>query len=142
MKKALLIFQILIRAVGTVMLILGLLSWTGLDPTLNLIKLHMLLGILLVISLWGLIFLGLRTHISPGLLVLMFGWSLVLPILGMSQSQILQGSAHWVLQVMHILIGIGALGQSEMVGGRIKTRLEEEASKVHKRPVRKVRVSD
>jgi hypothetical protein len=140
MKKALTIFQILVRATGTVVLILGLLFWAGLDP--NLIKIHVVIGAALVISLLGLVFLAVRFHVAAGLIVLMIGWTVVLPVLGLTQAQILLGPAHWVIHIVHLLVGIGALGQAEMLGGRIKENIEEEASKVHRRPTRKVRVSD
>jgi hypothetical protein len=138
MKNALTTFQILVRATGTVVLILGLLFWAGLDP--NLIKIHVVLGGALVLSLWGLAFLAARARVSAGLVVLTIAWSLVLPALGLTQAQILLGPAHWVIHVVHLLVGIGALGQAEILGGRIKTHLEE-ASKTNKRPTRRVRVN-
>jgi hypothetical protein len=141
MKNALTTFQILVRATGTVMLILGLLYWGGVDPSHNLIKIHILMGGLLVLSLWGLAFLAVRTRVSTGLVVLTFAWSLVLPTLGLTQAKFLISPAHWVVQVFHLLVGIGVLGQAEILGGRIKTNLEE-VTKTNKRPTRRVRVND
>jgi hypothetical protein len=136
LKNALTTIQILIRIAGTVILILGLAFWAGLDP--NLIKIHIVVGGVLVLLLWGLAFLGVRARVSAGLVALDVAWSLVLPALGVTQAQILLGPAHWVIHIVHLLVGIGVLGQAEMLGGRIKTNLE--ASRASKRPTRRVRV--
>lgn len=137
MKNALTTIQILIRTAWTLVLILGLLFWAGLDP--NLIKIHLVIGGVLVLSLWGLAFLGARARVSAGLVVMDVAWSLVLPALGLTQALILLGPAHWIIHIVHLLVGIGALAQAEMLGGRIKTSLE--ASKINKHPTRRVRVS-
>jgi hypothetical protein len=122
MKNALTTIQILIRLTGTVVLILGLLFWAVLDP--NLIKIHIVVGGVLVLLLWGLAFLAVRARVSTGLVVLDVAWSLVLPALGLTQAQILPGPAHWVIHVVHLLVGMGALGQAEMMAGRIKANLD------------------
>ena len=122
MKNALTTIQILIRLTGTVVLILGLLFWADLDP--NLIKIHIVVGGVLVLLLWGLAFLAVRARVSTGLVVLDIAWSLVLPALGLTQAQILPGPAHWVIHVVHLLVGMGALGQAEMMAGRIKANLD------------------
>ena len=141
MKKVLTIIQMLIRTDWTVLLILGLIFWGGLAP--NLIIWHMALGIFLALLLWGLAFLGIRTRVPAGLVVLIVAWSLVLPALGLTQAQIFPSwSGHWIVKIVHLVVAVAALGQAEMLGGRIKENLEEEASKVHKRPTRKVRVSN
>ena len=143
MKKALTIIQMIIRTDWTVLLIIGLIFWGGIAP--NLIVIHMGLGILLALLLWGLAFLGIRTRVPAGLVILIFAWSLVLPALGLLQAQILPSwSGHWIIKIVHVLVALAALAQAEMMGGRIKENLEleEEANKAHRRPTRKVRVSD
>jgi len=138
MKTALTIFQIVARTAWTLVLILGLIFWGGLAP--DLIIVHMALGIVLSLLLLGLAILGVRTRVPTGMVVLIIAWSLVLPTLGMTQAQIFPDwSGHWIIKIVHLLVGIGALVQAEMLGGQIKTNLEE-ASRTHKRPTRKVRV--
>ncbi len=140
MKNALTTIQMLIRLVWTVMLILGLLFWGGLDPSQNLIKIHMFVGVVLVLLLWGLAYLAVRARVEAGLVGVLIAWSVVLPTLGMTQSKILPNSpVHWGIYVLHLLVGIGALALAETLGGRVNSNLE--ASKVSKRPVRRVRVS-
>ena len=38
----------------------------------------------------------------------------------MTQTQLLPGSWHWVIQVLHLLLGLGAMGQGEGLAARIK----------------------
>ena len=73
----------------------------------------MLSGLVLVISLWVLAFLAIQSGVSPrqGVVSLILG--LVVLALGMTQQRILPGSAHWIVQVVHLLIGLGAIGQAQ-----------------------------
>ena len=129
MKNAVATVQILIRIAGIIMLILGLAFWGGLSPTL--INIHIVVGGVLVLLMWGLAYLAARAGAPTSLVILDVAWSLVLPALGMTQAQLLLGPAHWVIHVIHLLVGIGALGQAEMLAGRAKSSLEA------KRPVRR-----
>ena len=138
MKMALSIIQNVMRLAWTVAIILGLLFWGGLDPNAVLRRIHLGVGVVLVLSLWALAFVAARARVMPGLVALMVAWSLVLPALGLAQKSILPGTGHWIIQVVHLLVGIGALGLAEMLGGRTKTRLEELVQ-VSRRPVRRVR---
>ena len=40
--------------------------------------------------------------------------------LGLTQDQMLLGDAHWVIRVLHLLVGLGAIGQSEGLAVRIR----------------------
>ena len=140
MKRALSIIQNVIRLAWTVIIILGLLYWGGLDPDAVLRRIHLVMGIVLVVSLWALAGVAARARVQPALVGLMVAWSLVMAALGMWQKNILPGTVHWTIQILHLLVGIGALAQAEMIGGRIKTALEASI-KVSKHPVRRVRVS-
>ena len=45
---------------------------------------------------------------------------LLVVFVGLSQQSWLVGSAHWVIQVLHLLIGLLAIGIGEMIGARYK----------------------
>jgi hypothetical protein len=45
---------------------------------------------------------------------------LVVLVLGMTQTSLLPGSSHWVIQVLHLLIGMAAVGSGEAIGGRLR----------------------
>jgi hypothetical protein len=118
MRIATTIFQMLLRIAGLTAIILGLLFWTG--NLLPMIPIHMLAGLTVVLSLWILAGLAARAGVHLGLVALAFVWGLIVPILGLTQNQLLPGSWHWVIQVIHLLVGIGALGQGEGLARRIK----------------------
>jgi hypothetical protein len=118
MRTATLVIQILVRLIGLIMIILGLLFWTG--NALALIPVHMLLGLVLVILLWSLAVLGARAGVGAGLAGLGMAWGLIVVALGMMQNQLLPGEFHWVIKVLHLLVGIAALGLAERLAAAIK----------------------
>jgi hypothetical protein len=113
--------QMGIRVVGVVQLALGLLFWTG--NALGLVDLHQLLGILLVLGLWTQAALAHRAGVPAGLVAVAAVWGLVVPIVGLTQRELFPGSAHWVIQVVHLLLGIGLLALAENLAIRAKARL-------------------
>ncbi len=118
MKTATTVAQMLVRITGLILIVLGILFWTG--SAVALIPIHMLLGFVLVLSLWTLAGLAARVGVQPGLVALAVVWGLIVPIVGMMQTQLLPGNAHWVIQVLHLLLGVGAIGQAEGLAARIK----------------------
>ena len=118
MKTMTTIAQILVRAAGLTQIVLGVLFWTG--NALTLIPVHMLAGIVLVLSLWALAGLAAWAGVSRGLVALAIVWGLVVPILGLTQTQLLPGSLHWVIRVVHLLVGMGAMGLGERLAAQVK----------------------
>jgi hypothetical protein len=114
------IVQSLIRAAGIIQLALGALFWTY--NALNLIPMHMLVGLVLVLSLWVLAGIAARSGVNLAVVGVAFVWGAVVPLLGIAQTQILPGSAHWVVQVLHLLVGLTALALAEVLGRAIRTR--------------------
>ena len=45
---------------------------------------------------------------------------LIALLLGITQDSLLPGGAHWVIQVLHLLLGVAAVGSGEMIGGRLR----------------------
>jgi hypothetical protein len=80
----------------------------------------MLLGLVLVLSLWVLAFVAARSGVNPGLVIVAVVWGFIVIVFGMTQNSILPGSAHWVIKVLHLLVGLGAMGQAEALAARIK----------------------
>ncbi len=120
MKTATTVAQMLIRIVGLILIVLGVAFWTG--NARGLVSVHMLLGVVLVLALWTLAFLGVRAGVNWGLVVLAVLWGLLVAALGMVQVRLLPGSLHWIIQVLHLLIGLAAMGQGEALAARIKSR--------------------
>ncbi len=123
MKTATTIAQMLVRLMGVILIVLGVLFWTG--NALTLIPVHMTAGIILVLALWTLAGLALRAGVRPGIPILAIGWGVLVPVLGVTQQSLLPGPAHWVIQVLHLLVGLGAIGQAERLGALIKQALAQ-----------------
>ena len=113
--------QMAIRVVGVVQLVLGVIFWTG--NALGLVDLHQLIGILLVLGLWTQAVMAARAGVPGGLVAGAAVWGLLVPIVGLTQRDLLPGSAHWVIQVIHLLLGIGLIGLAENLATRAKARL-------------------
>ena len=120
MARTVFTLRILVRACALVLIVLGVLFWIG--RAFDLIGLHMLVGIVLVVVLWILAGLAIGARLAPGLVAFAFIWGLVVVALGMAHAQLLPGSAHWVIQVLHLLVGLSAVGLAETLGRRIVTR--------------------
>ncbi len=119
------ISQWVLRISAIIVLVLGILFWTNVINTDNsggIVLVHMLLGILVVIALWTLgIAQGMRGG-SFGLALATFVWGLLTLAIGLFQQKILPdpSSPHWIIQVIHLLLGLGAIGLGEMCAGRAK----------------------
>ena len=112
--------QMGIRVLGVLQLVLGILFWTG--NALGLVDLHQLIGILLVLALWTQAALAHRAGVPGGLVAGAVVLGLIVPIVGLTQREIFPGSAHWVIQVVHLLLGLGLLAMAENLATRAKAR--------------------
>jgi hypothetical protein len=121
MRSTVTAIQMFFRVAGVIQLVLGVAFWTG--NLLGLVDLHQLLGILLVLALWTLAALAARAGVPGGLAAGAVVLGLVVPIVGLTQRELLPGSAHWLIQVLHLLLGIGLLGLAENLATRAKARL-------------------
>ena len=118
MRTVATVAQWLVRVTGLIQIVLGLLFWTG--NQLTLVPVHMLVGLILVLSLWTVAFVAARSGVQPGFVAVAFLWGLVVLILGVEQTQILVGGGHWLVQVLHLLVGLVAIGMAEGLGRRIR----------------------
>ncbi|MBN8737347.1 MAG: hypothetical protein J0H27_13900 [Xanthomonadales bacterium] len=123
MKIAIIASRVLLGVSGVALLLLGILFWTG--HALTLVPLHMLLGALLVLSMWMLVAISLHARTAMGFAAVVLAWSLIVPLLGMTQMQLLPGSGHWMIQVLHLLVGIAAMG----LGGVLAKRLTAQQAR-------------
>ncbi|HEX5416723.1 MAG TPA: hypothetical protein VFZ25_13720 [Chloroflexota bacterium] len=121
MKTATTALQMIVRFCGVVLIVLGVLFWIG--TATGLVPVHMLLGLVLVLALWGLAILAGVSGGSAGFVALGIVWGLIVLALGMTQASILPGPSHVVIQILHLLVGLGALGIAESLGRGIKRRL-------------------
>jgi hypothetical protein len=120
MKTTTTVMQWLIRITGLIQIVLGTFIWTGNADAL--IPVHIASGSVLVLALAALAVLAARAGVQLGYVALAIGWALVLLILGLTQEQLLPDSGHWVIQVLHVLLGLGAIGLAEYLAAQIKGR--------------------
>ena len=120
MKSVTLIARSLLSLFGIALVVLGILFWTG--HALSLLPLHMLLGGLFVLCMWALAIVGFLVPGSRGFALVVLIWSLVVPALGVTQLSLLPGAGHWLIQVLHLLVGIIAMGLGHSLARRIGRR--------------------
>jgi hypothetical protein len=117
-KATAFILQMIVRVGGLAMIALGLLFWSG--NALSLIPVHMLLGLILVLCLWALAVLGAFARAGWGRIALAAVWGLITPVLGVTQGAIVPGDMHWIIQIVHLLVGLALMGQAEQLARRIR----------------------
>jgi hypothetical protein len=52
----------------------------------------------------------------------------LLALFGLFQKGWLVGPNHWVIQVVHLLLGLSAIGLAEMIGGRYRRMTANKAT--------------
>jgi uncharacterized membrane protein YuzA (DUF378 family) len=98
-------------------MVLGLLFWIAQVSASNMLRdilvpirsIHLMLGLAGVLALLA---LGTVAAVTSGIRVLGVGsmiYAFVVPALGMTQARLLVGDRHWLVQVAHLLVGIGAM---------------------------------
>jgi hypothetical protein len=112
-------FDYLVRIAGVLALLLGLALWGG--RLYDLINLHMVLGVAVVIGLWGLAALVLRRGGSPGLALGAAALGLATLALGPTQTRLLPGDLHWLVQVAHLLLGLGAIALGAVLARSLRS---------------------
>jgi hypothetical protein len=120
------IARMVVRIAGLIQLILGFIIWLGNADSLFLV--HIIIGSLLVVALLTLSYLAARSKIPISLMILAVVWALVLPVWGLIQEKLLPGTGHWIIQVLHLLCGVGAIGMAEMLSAQIR---KKSASPAH-----------
>jgi hypothetical protein len=120
MNRATSAFQILIRIAFPIQLVLGLLLWSS--TLLALVNVHRLLGLLLVLGLWGLAVTAAVARTSPAVVAFAVVYGLVVPVLGELQGTLMPGTTHWIIQAVHLLIGLGLVALAEWLGFLIRHR--------------------
>jgi len=118
MTKAAKVIQMLIRAFGVVQIVIGIAIWMGfgLRPPI----IHIALGLIFVLALWILAILGAQARAGVPLVALVMVWGAFMVVFGMAQAAILPGPHHWIVRVLHLLVGVAAMGQAEALAGRMK----------------------
>ncbi|HXX40215.1 MAG TPA: hypothetical protein VEP50_19025 [bacterium] len=118
MRGAVTALQMLIRLVWVVQVVLGMLLWAG--RALRFLPVHMLVGVVFVLLLWMLSALVMAGRVRTGLTPLTVLWGALTLALGLTQTRLMIGGAHWVVQVLHLLVGIGGIVLAERLAAKVK----------------------
>ncbi|HSU14119.1 hypothetical protein [Longimicrobium sp.] len=97
----------IVRLAGTLQLVLGALFWTGHAYTC--VPLHIIGGAAIVLALWTVAVLALIARTHRGLALFALLWGLALPAFGIRQATVLIGPMHWIVRVIHLLMGLAAM---------------------------------
>ena len=109
-----------IRLAGLGALVLGVLIWQGIVASLNL---HMALGLIvaLVLGLTAAVY-AIVDRVRIPLAIIALFWATVTVYIGVTQGQLMPGSNHGVIEIIHVILGIGAIGIAEALAGAIARR--------------------
>jgi hypothetical protein len=116
------VLVILVRIMFLVQLVLGISFWTG--HAFSLIGVHMLLGIAIVVCLWISSIVAAIVRAPAGIVVAGFVWGAIVVALGITQADLVPGTAHWTIQVLHLLVGFGAIGLNERLNRLTQGRIQ------------------
>ena len=108
--------RIAVRVLATLLLVVGILIWTGrVDPWRSL---HQSLGGLLALALLGVGIAGTQATRRAGPLVMAILWAVLLMGYGIAHARLWPGDMHWVAQALHVLIGLATVGMAEGMAAR------------------------
>jgi hypothetical protein len=110
MRTATAVILWIVRVAGVLQLLSGALFWAGRGT--DYVPLHVVVGVSIVLALWTLAVFAFVARTRPGLAVFALIWGLVLPAFGIRQAAILIGPMHWIVRVVHLLMGLFAIGMA------------------------------
>jgi hypothetical protein len=121
MERATKIALMTLRASAGLLILLGLGIWTG--KVDGLIPVHAVLGFALVGSLWTICYTASRAGISNRMVVPAAAWGLIAIVFGMAQENILTGNLHWIIQVLHVVVSMAAVGLGDRLVRMMRKRV-------------------
>jgi hypothetical protein len=92
---------------GGLPLVLGVVIWIGHSE--QLIAVHISIGVVLVLTLWTMAAIAALAGVPEGTVAFAAAWGLLVVVLGLAQEELLPGSWHWTIQVLHLVISMGAI---------------------------------
>jgi len=120
MQTATTVVQWIVRLTGMTQVALGLLFWT--DRALTLVPVHMAIGLTFVLAVWTLAGLAARMRVRAGLVVVTVLWGGLVLALGITQGRLLPGPAHWIVEVLHVLVGVAAMALAARLAAQIRRK--------------------
>jgi hypothetical protein len=94
---------------GALLLVLGLIIWTGIGDHEQLVAVHISIGVVLFLTLWTIAAIAARSGVPALTVAFAAAWGLLVVLFGLAQEDLLTGSWHWTIQVLHVAISMGAI---------------------------------
>lgn len=120
MNLSIVLLRWVIRLAGLAGLVLGIVIWSG--SGYRYLQSHIWLGFIVTFSLLLLVLFALLSRVRPALPLLGLAWAVLLPVIGIAQLRIVLGPNHWTVRVLHLILGIGAIGFGEVLAKRALLR--------------------
>ena len=118
------VLEWILRLAGLGALTLGLLYWIA---HFNAISIHMLFGLLVALTLLIISLMAVFTPGLRGLGAIGIVYAIILPVFGLNQTSLLIGDMHWLIQTLHMLVGLGALAFAGVLSARYMNRKKQLA---------------
>jgi hypothetical protein len=118
MRPTVTVLQMLARLLGAAQILIGFAIWFGWAP--NTVVLHTALGSLFVLVLWIIAAIALFALSKRAVALFALLWGALVLWLGMAQTALLPGGAHWAVRLVHLLVGLAAIGLAESLGKAVK----------------------
>ena len=110
--------SVILTLSGTLALLLGLLHWAGM--AMSLMTMHMALGFLTVAALWV---IAVGQAVNGGSWLIAASAVIVGAVtiyFGLIHAALMSGEFHWVVQTLHLTIGILTIGLGHMAAARYR----------------------
>ena len=118
MPLTIVILHWILRIAFLISLVLGCALWAGRGYAY--LQLHMWLGFIITFTLLAMVILSLIARLKPALPLITLVWTIALPVFGIAQLKLMPGPDHWIVRVVHLILGLGAIGLGEALCKRVR----------------------
>ena len=107
-QRSLLMFM---RLGALFQLVVGFGLWSG--HLYAMVNVHQSVGVLFVLSLWIIAIVSMAQGRNFGLAAFALVWGAIVAALGFTQQSLLPGDLHWIVRVLHLIIGMASVPIAE-----------------------------
>jgi len=118
MNKVMKVLLNLCRLLVVLQLVMGIAMWMGQGA--GFLNAHMGLGLLFVVLVIAFAAMGGAAGAPKSLVWVTVIWGIITATVGMGQTRVLVGDSHWIIQLVHLFLGLGMQGQAERIGRALK----------------------
>ena len=110
--------QWIVRIAWVIAVLLGLSFWTG--RALAPVSVHMTFGGLVALSLAILSILAMTHRVRPPVAAIALLWAIATVVVGTVQDWWVGAGSHVLIEVVHLVLGVGAIGLAEMLAAGLR----------------------